>query len=318
VRPENIQKSIDNNYGCIIPAREAIVYATANRIRRRVLSHVIAHGSGYLSQALSSAEILSTLYLEIMSLGKIEKPIAPKPFCGTPSSGNGDYFTGAEYNGPVSPINDRFILSPAHYALALYALLVETKRMAPSGLDAFNTDGSSVEMIGAEHSPGMEVTSGSLGQALSQAAGIAFARRLKDEPGKVWVFMSDGEFQIGQTWEALEFISYHRLSNLAVYVDVNKQQCDGTMDSVLSIDPLDKRCESFGCRTVVVDGHDVAALAKPALEKPDSRPLVVLALTDPCKGVDLLQANAPKLHYLRFKNDAEKAQYRTFLAGWKD
>jgi len=99
--------------------------------------------------------------------------------------------------------------------------------MHEKGLEQFNRDGSTVEMIGGEHSPGMEVMSGSLGQGLSQAAGIAMARRLKGETGRVWVFMSDGEFQIGQTWEAIQTISFYKLDNICVYVDVNGYQCDG-------------------------------------------------------------------------------------------
>jgi transketolase len=172
-------------------------------------------------------------------------------------------------------------------------------------------------MIGAEHSPGMEVTSGSLGQALSQAAGIALARRLKRESGRVWVFMSDGEFQIGQTWEALEFASFHRLGNLGIYVDFNGQQCDGTTGNVMSVDPLDKRVEAFGARVHVADGHDVAKLIAPAEEPDRGKPLVVIALTDPCRGVEILRERAPKLHYLRFASDAEKSRYESVLQGWK-
>ena len=101
--------------------------------------------------------------------------------------------------------------------------------MALEGLALFNQDGSTVEMIGAEHSPGHEITAGSLGQALSQVAGIAYARRRKGETGRNWVFMSDGEFQIGQTWEALEIIGFLKLDNIRIIVDVNGQQADGAM-----------------------------------------------------------------------------------------
>jgi transketolase len=107
--------------------------------------------------------------------------------------------------------------------------------MAPEGLAMFNQDGSSVEMIGAEHSPGMEVTAGSLGQCLSMAAGVALARKLKQETGRVWVFLSDGELQEGQTWEAFQVISHYNLNNMAIIIDVNQQQCDGTIASVLSL-----------------------------------------------------------------------------------
>jgi transketolase len=178
----------------------------------------------------------------------------------------------------------------------------------------FNRDGSSVEMIGAEHSPGMEVMTGSLGQGISQAAGIAWARRRKGEKGRNWIFMSDGEFQIGQTWEALQCLSYYGLDNVGIYVDVNGQQCDGTVESVMRIDPLGKRLEAFGARVFIVDGHDPDELAKPAQLQPDGRPLAVLALTNPCRGLPLLEQNRPRLHYLRFKSAEEKERYRRELS----
>lgn len=286
---------------------------TARQIRRRVLEHTIQHNGGYMSQACSSAEILSTLYLKVMNLAVLEKPLRPQPFPGVPSSDNHLYFTGAAFNGTPSADQDRFFLSPAHYALVLYALLIETHRMHPDGLKDFNLDGSSVEMIGAEHSPGMESTAGSLGQCLSQAAGTALARRLKGETGRTWVFMSDGEFQIGQTWEAAQAAAHHRLDRLTVFVDVNRQQCDGLMTSVMKIEPLDKKLEAFGWRVVRVNGHDPEAIASAAVLENDGRPSAVLCDTDPCEGLSLLRKNAPKLHYLRFKSEDERETYRRAL-----
>ncbi|HEX9021067.1 MAG TPA: transketolase, partial [Nitrospirota bacterium] len=131
------------------------VKRVAAGIRRRVLELTIRNNGGYLSQACSSAEILATLYVKVMNLGRIDTPLAPKPFPGAPGIDNPHYFTGASFNGP-GPDRDRFFLSPAQYALVLYATLIETGRMAAEGLLQFNKDGSSVEMIGAEHSPGME------------------------------------------------------------------------------------------------------------------------------------------------------------------
>jgi transketolase len=119
----------------------------------------------------------------------------PPPFAGPPSADNPYSFTGAGYHGERHPARDRFFVSPAHYALVVYAALIETGRLAAEALDLFNQDGSSMEMIGAEHSPGMEVTTGSLGQGLSQAVGVALARRMRKERGRVWVFLSDGELQ---------------------------------------------------------------------------------------------------------------------------
>ncbi len=301
----------------VLPSKEGSWEEQAQRvadgIRRRVLEHVMAHNGGYLSQACSAAEILATLYVRVMNIGPSEAPLVPPPFTGVPGLNNLDYRTGAAYNGPRAPHLDRFVFSPSHYALALYATLVETGRMDPAGLQAFNVDGSTVEMIGAEHSPGMETTTGSLAQALSQAGGIALARRLRQDQGRVWVFMSDGEFQEGQTWEALAALTHHRLDNVGMYVDVNGQQCDGEICSVLGTDPLSEKLRSFGIRVFEVDGHDVNALAMPAGQTPAEQPLAVLAVTDPCRGVDPMRTRAPRLHYLRFSDEKERLPYLELL-----
>jgi transketolase len=286
----------------------------ARSIRLRVMEHTVTHNGGYLSQACSAAEILSTLYTRVMRLGASEAPMIPSPFPGVPSATNLDYFTGVAYNGPKAPELDRFFMSPVHYALVLYTTLVEVGRMAPEGLAQFNQDGSTVEMIGAEHSPGHELTAGSLGQCLSQAAGVALARRLRQEAGRVWVFMSDGEYQSGQTWEALQVLAHHKLDNVGIYVDVNEQQCDGAMCDVMNIDPLEQRVAAFGARVVRVDGHDVEALAAAAELEPDGRALVVLAYTNPAQGIPILEERRPKLHYVRFKGEDERNRYRAVLA----
>ena len=288
------------------------VKRVAAGIRRRVLEHTIRNNGGYLSQACSSAEILATLYVKVMDLGKITTPLMPKPFPGVPGPDNPDYFTGAAFNGP-GPDKDRFFLSPAQYALVLYAVLIETGRMADEGLAQFNKDGSVVEMIGAEHSPGMETMTGSLGQGISQAAGIAMARKRKNEKGRVFIFMSDGEFQIGQTWEAIQALSFHMLDNVIIYVDVNGFQCDGKMCNVMDVEPLDKRLEAFGCRVFRMNGHDIRKLADVGSLKPDGRPVVVLCDTDACRDLDVLKSRAPKMHYVRFTSPEEKAKYAAAL-----
>jgi Transketolase, N-terminal subunit len=285
----------------------------ANGIRRRVLDFTIRNNGGYLSQACSAAEILATLYTRVMRIGESCAPRIPPPFPGVPSKTNPNYFSGAAYNGPYKPELDRFFFSPVHCALALYALLVEVGRMDAQGLEMFNKDGSTVEMIGAEHSPGHELMAGSLGQALSQAAGIALARRLKGHTGRNWVFMSDGEFWIGQTWEAVETLVFYKLDTVGVYIDANGQSADGKIETVMEIGSIRDRLAAFGARVFEVDGHDVEALAAPAELPPDGRPLFVVARTNPCQGIPLLEERRPRLHYVRFKDEAEKQRYREFL-----
>lgn len=283
--------------------------AVAAGIRARVLEHVLRNGEGYLSQACSAAEILAMLYTRTLRLAPVEAPIRPSPFIGVPGPRAPGYVTGGIYNGRRSPELDRFIFSPAQYALALYATLIEVGRLAPDGLDAFNRDGGTVEMIGAEHSPGIETTTGSLAQALSQAAGIALARKRRGDTGRVWVMMSDGEFEEGQTWEALANAAFHRIDNLRVVVDANGQQCDGLVSTVANLEPLADRIRAFGASCDEVDGHDLDALDA-AMRRPGDRPHVVLARTDPTRGVPLLAEKAPLLHTLRFASAEERARYQ--------
>lgn len=289
------------------------VRRAAHGIRRRVLEHTINNNGGYLSQACSSAEILATLYVKVMNLGPVDQPIVPAQFAGVPGPDNPHYVTGAVYNGPKAPDLDRFFLSPSQYALVLYAALIEVGRMDSEGLAMFNKDGSIVEMIGAEHSPGMEVMSGSLGQGISQAAGVAMARKLRGETGKVWVFMSDGEFQSGQTMEAIQAMAFHKLDNMCIYVDVNGCQCDGPMTSVMNIEPFERRLEAFNMRVYRVDGHNIEALAALGQLKPDGRPTVILADTISYKDLEILKSCAPKFHYVRFKNAEELNLFRSAL-----
>jgi transketolase len=289
--------------------------AIALGIRRRVFLHTMRHNGGYLSQACSAAESLALLYNEFLHLGAPTLPGMPLPFRGVPAADNPDAFTGAGYHGAFSPDYDRFIVSPAHYALVIYSALIETGRMDENALDHFNRDGSSVEMIGAEHSPGMEVTTGSLAQGLSMAAGIAWARKRKGEQGKVWVYMSDGEFQEGQTWETLAAISYHQIDNLRIIVDVNRQQCDGAMSSVLDLGDLPARVASFGITTHAINGHDLDAFRNAAASTEPGKALMILANTSPYQGMDFLKRRFPRLHYVRFKSADERQEMLYAIAG---
>ena len=282
----------------------------ADNIRKRGFDYVMQNNGGYLSQICSSAEIFALLYNKVMNLGHSEAPAIPPKFVGVPSADNPRFFNGSAYNGPKKPHLDRFIFSPAHYALPLYVTLIETGRMAPEGLDAFNQDGSTVELIAAEHSPGVETTTGSLAQALSHAGGIAMARRMRGETGRVWVMMSDGEFQEGQTWEAVATLVHYKLDNVCVFVDVNEQQCDGAVKDVMTIDPLEDKLRAFGANAHNVDGHDLDAMNALAELEPVGKPLIILARTNPTQGVPLMKERSPVLHYLRFRSQKERKRYQ--------
>lgn len=283
-------------------------------IRRRVFEHSMRNNGGYLSQACSAAEQLAFLYNEALDLGAPTLPMIPPPFAGVPSADNPDYVTGAGYNGPFTPEHDRLFIAPAHYALVAYATLIETGRMAPEGLEMFNQDGSSVEMIGAEHSPGMEVHNGTLGIGLSTGAGLAWGRKRKGEAGQVCVFMSDGEVQEGQTWEAVQAAAHHGIDNLWAIMDVNRQQCDGAMDSVMTVGDIATKLRDFGAVVVEIDGHDLAAMRQARAEPHEGRPLIILAHTSPFQGMSFLERRFPRLHYVRFKSESERAEMNRSIA----
>lgn len=282
---------------------------TARGVRLRVFQHTVEQRGGYLSQACSAGQILAALYQGLMNLPPVDTPLLPDPWSGVPGPGH-PARTGIKFNSNGLPGYDRFVLSPAQYALVLYAVLIETGRMDEAGMGDYNRDGSSVEMIGAEHSPGMEVTTGSLGQGVSQASGIAMALRLKEETGRVFVFLSDGECQSGEFWEALQAASFHKQENLILVVDRNGCQCDGVMGPVMNIEPFDDRFRAFGCACVRISGHDPLALAR-ALEAPHpDRPLAVVCDTDPCYQMEFLRERYPKFHYVRFTQPGQWEDYR--------
>ncbi len=286
----------------------------ARGIRRRVLEHTVRNNGGYVCQACSSAEIFASLYGAILRLSPLDMPLAPWKFPGVPGNSNAQYKTGAAFHGEKLPEFDRFYLSPSQYSLVMYAALIEAGRMDEHALEEFNRDGGILEMIGAEHSPGMEIMTGSLGQGISQVAGIAMARKRKGESGRNVLFMSDGEFQIGQTWEAIQAIVFHRLHNILIFVDINGHQCDGRVEQVMNIEPLHARLEGFGMRVFRIDGHDIDKLIDCGTRIGGDKPAIVLCDTDPCRGMEFLRSRAPKYHYVRFSSEQERREFEKKLS----
>jgi transketolase len=291
----------------------AEVERLAASIRALVLERTLAAGGGYLSQACSSADLLATLYGAVLKLAPLEAPLLPDPFRDVPGRPDANP-SGERFHGAHGPDTDRFLVSPAHYALSIYAALAAVGRLAPEAFATFNADGSTLEMIGAEHSPGFALTTGSMGQATSQAAGIALGRRLRGEAGSEWVMLGDGELQEGQVWEAVQFAAFHRLDRLKSIVDVNHQQVDGRTEDVIDNRELAAKFASFGAVVRTVDGHDIAALLAAATEPTDGLPLVILAETEPAHDMPALAARAPKLHYVRIRDDEERAALEVDLA----
>lgn len=281
----------------------------AKEIRKQILKIALERGGCYLAQACSSAEIVATLYIEVMNLGPSQGAWRPVPFPGVPGPGNMNYQKGALYNGLPAPDRDRFFVSCCHYASVIYSALAATGRICPDCMDKFNVDGWNMEMIGAEHSPGFENTAGSLGQTVSIAAGTAHARKLRAESGRVFCLLGDGELQEGQTWECIQAASYYRLENFIIVVDANGQQVEGTIDRQMTLEPLPARFASFGAECVTCNGHapeEIAAAAKVA--HPD-KPLVILCRTRGTTGIPPLEKRWPYLHFVRI-GEEERADFQ--------
>jgi transketolase len=199
----------------------------ATAIRLHAVRMVAPHGFGYLGQALSAAEQYA-----------------------------------AVYGAALRPSIDRVICSPAHYVIAAYAAAAQTGLLDTVRLATYGQDGSALEAIGTERSPVPDYTCGSLGQGLSAAAGFALADRLLGRPEvRTFAFLSDGEMQEGQVWEAAMFAAHYRLDRLTVLLDANNSQVDGPVDTITTIEPVAAKWRAFGWDPVELDGHDVGAVA---------------------------------------------------------
>jgi transketolase len=235
----------------------------ATAIRLRAVRMVAPHGFGYLGQALSAAEQYA-----------------------------------AVYGAALRPGTDRVICSPAHYVIAAYAAAAETGLLDEAALAGYGRDGSALAAIGTERSPVPDYTCGSLGQGLSAAAGFALADRLTGRPGaRTFAFLSDGELQEGQIWEAAMFAGHHRLDRLTVLLDANNSQVDGPVDSITTIEPVAAKWRAFGWDATELDGHDVAAVAAALASGADTgagpgRPGILVCRTSTRHGLACLPPDA--------------------------
>lgn len=253
----------------------AAIAQHALRIRRFALRMGEVQGQGYIGQALGLADVLAVAFCHAMQL----RPEAP------------------EWEG-----RDRFLLSHGHYAIALYAALIEAGVIPEHELESYGSDDSRLPMSGmATYTPGMEISGGSLGQGLAIGVGMALGLRMKGNTALVYNSMSDGELDEGATWEAALSAAHHRLGNLIALVDINRQQADGNSHEVLGFEPLADKWRAFGWYVQRVDGNDLAAVIQ-AFDKAraltDSVPRVILFDTLMGKGVPFLEARE-KNHFIR-------------------
>ena len=251
----------------------------AYRIRRNALRMGEIQGQGYIGQALGVAEVLAVSYFHALKY---------RP------------------EDPEWEQRDRFCLSIGHYAIALYAALIEAGVLPEFELETYGTDDSRLPMSGmAAYTPGMEITGGSLGHGLGICVGMCLGLRRKRSVSYVYNLMSDGELGEGSTWEAVMSAAHHGLDNLIVIVDFNNQQADGPSTQMLSSEPVLEKFRAFGWHVQRVDGNDINAVRAAfdhAREYDGPQPRAVICDTKMCKGVPFLE-NREITHFVRVEPD---------------
>ncbi len=248
-------------------------------IRRKALLMGQVQGQGYIGQALGVADVLAVSYFHALNL----RPDNP------------------EWEG-----RDRFLLSIGHYAIALYAALMEAGVLPEEEIATYGTDDSRLPMSGmASYTPGMEMSGGSLGQGLGIAVGMALAMKRKENTACVYNLMSDGELGEGSTWEAAMSATQWRLDNLICIVDFNNQQADGPSRAALAVGAETPKWEAFGWHAQEVNGNDIDALVAAfdvARRLTQPKPRIIICNTRMCKGVDFLEAREIT-HFVRVETD---------------
>jgi transketolase len=249
-------------------------HSLSTQIRRGVLEQSKRAGVGHIGSALSIADLLAAVFGGVLK-GESES----------------------------DPERDRFILAKGHAALALYVALHATGRLSDEALDSFCVDGSPIATHPEHVVPGIDFSTGSLGQGLSYAVGAAVAARVQGSCRRAFVLLSDAECDEGSVWEAIMFAAHHRLGNVIALVDVNGQQALGYTRDVLDLAPLSARWDAFGWDVHEVNGHDVDGLIS-TMESltGDSRPHVLLAHTTFGRGVSYMEGEIA-WHYLPMSDE---------------
>ncbi len=264
----------------------------ALEIRKGALTAVYTAASGHPGGSLGIAELLAYLYFE-------EMHVDPK--------------------NPKDPDRDRFVLSKGHTSPALYAALAEKGFFPKEDLKTFRQKDSYLQgHPDMKHIPGVDMSTGSLGQGISAACGMALSGKISEKKYRVWTILGDGECEEGQVWEAAMFAAHYGLNNLCAFVDFNGLQIDGPVTEVMNPTPLDTKFAAFGWNTLVIDGHDFDQIAS-AVEaaKRSAKPTAVICKTIKGKGVSYMEnicswhGSAPKTEQyeqgMRELEEAEKA-----------
>ncbi len=255
------------------------------QVRRDIIQMIDDAGSGHPGGSLSSVEILTVLYKKIMNF---------------------------QPANPDWEDRDRFILSKGHAAPVLYSVLARCGFFDSEVLRSFRKFGSPLQgHPSMEKLAGLDYSGGSLGQGLSFANGIAYGLNIKKSSARVYVLVGDGEIQEGQVWEAMMTSSQQALDNLVLIVDSNNLQIDGAICDVKGLAPLDKKLESFGFYTLVVDGHDMKALENALNEAAGikGKPTAIIAQTVKGKGISFLENQISSHHRTGFTSEEKQKAY---------
>lgn len=246
----------------------------ATNIRKSILTMVNSNNSGHTGGSLSAADIMTVLYFKCMKHFK-------------------DWDKNLEWDS-----RDRFVLSKGHASPVLYAVLAESGYFSKDELKTFRAFGSKLQGHPSYGKlPGIEVSTGSLGQGLSLANGIALALKLDKKDSRVFVLHGDGELQEGQIWEAAMSASHYKLGNLTAIVDRNCLQIDGETECVMGLNPIADKWKAFGWQVIEIDGHDYQQIYKALhqsiiLGKENSAPVVIIAKTIKGKGISFIENQA--------------------------
>ena len=237
----------------------------SKEIRKDIIEEVYSAKSGHPGGALSIADILSVLYFYEMNINP-EKP--------------------------QDENRDRFILSKGHTSPALYAVLAEKGYFPKDDLKKFRKLGSYLQgHPDMKHIPGVDMSTGSLGQGLSVANGIAMMSKLDKKGIRVYCLVGDGEIEEGQIWEAAMSAAQYKLDNLCLIVDNNNLQIDGTIEEVMNSEPIAEKFKSFGFTVINIDGHDYEEIinAFEVAREIKGKPTVIIAKTIKGKGVSFME-----------------------------
>jgi transketolase len=265
----------------------------ALNIRRSIVRLIRAGHAGHSGGALSSVEIMTALYFNLMH---------------------------TDPENPGWPQRDRFVLSAGHKCLVLYAALAERGFFDKKVLDTYGELDSKIPGHPNMHKlPGVETNTGALGHGLSIAGGMAMGLKMDGSSSKVFVLMGDGELAEGSNWEAVAASSMHKLDNLVVFVDRNKLQISGPTIEVMNYEPLDERWRSFGWSVRIIDGHDLGCIIDQVNQTPfeKGKPSVIIADTIKSKGVKFMEDKV-SFHYWKAKpEEIEQAERELDLAEMK-